>query len=329
MFIEVPEWSSGPVITFLFLLARSTEPRRSFGTKGTIVSIAFSEALDANTCELVVRISGLAWQKVSSELEFFHSVFQAEGTIKYGINKASTARATVGVTYRDKEPLDNLLWEVGDGQEAGDNEWVATLVRIGQRLALPHVGDSEDIFNNKVNKDFEPEANAVEEEPRLASRVPSDEAANQHDEESVEDDEPYRPSVPSSSISTSTTGNPPNLLPDVESPVGFEHIPGYRKRANRVTFGDFEPEANAVEEEPRLQSRVPSDEAANQDNEESVEEDEPYGKSVSGSSTSTSTTGNPPNLLPDVESPVGFEHIPGNRKGGCGDMPEVSFFCRM
>ncbi|KAL3204103.1 hypothetical protein MRX96_001086 [Rhipicephalus microplus] len=184
------------------------------------------------------------------------AIFQAEGTIKYGINKASTARATVGVTYRDKEPLDNLLWEVGDGQEAGDNEWVATLVRIGQRLALPHVGDSEDIFNNKVNKDFEPEANAVEEEPRLASRVPSDEAANQHDEESVEDDEPYRPSVPSSSISTSTTGNPPNLLPDVESPVGFEHIPGYRKRG----CGDM-PEASFfssdVNDEARAKSKPP------------------------------------------------------------------------
>lgn len=55
--------SSGPVIGFLVFLARSRELRRSFGTRGAeVVSIASWEALDARTCELVVRVSGLAWR---------------------------------------------------------------------------------------------------------------------------------------------------------------------------------------------------------------------------------------------------------------------------
>nr|XP_037271548.1 uncharacterized protein LOC119163614 isoform X2 [Rhipicephalus microplus] len=345
-----------------------------------------------------------ARQKVSSERGFFYPVSEAEGTIKYGINKTSTARATVGVTYRDEEPLDNLLWEVSDGQEvsfdavdAGDNKWVATLVWIGQRPALPHVGDSEDIFNNIVNKSADinrEKANSVQEpvddfgkKPgfRQSSSLPPPraiqpcvsiyESAKATILKSMEclatckvkesgvfrkidftSDCFYKDGTiffgdlnevlhPGSTVCLDymvgiNRGGKEIVHFDVvwqgKRPRGVPQLSPeeFSKRLRRDcdttnsfnTFGDFEPEANAVEEEPRLPSRVPSDEAANEDNEELVEDDEPYGPSVPGSSTSTSMTGNPPNPLPDVESPVGFEHIPGNRKGGCGDMPEASFF---
>ena len=59
---QVTEPSLGPVIGVFVFLARSRELRRSFGTRGAdVVSIASWEALDARTCELVVRASGLAW----------------------------------------------------------------------------------------------------------------------------------------------------------------------------------------------------------------------------------------------------------------------------
>lgn len=347
-----------------------------------------------------------ARQKVSSERGFFYPVSETEGTIKFGINKANTASATVAVTFRDKEPLENLLWEVSDGQEvsfdavdAGDNEWVATLVWIGQRPALPHVGDSEDIFNKIVNKGADvngEDVNSVQE--------PADDFGQQPDFGRYSSLSPPRSIQPSVSIYENAEAtvlksmeciatckvNESGVFRKIDftsdcfykdgtiffgdlnevlhqgSIVCLDYMVGvnrggkeivhfdvvwqgrrprgvpqlspeeFRKRLRRDvdttssinTFGDFEPEADGVEdeEEPRTPSQAPSDEVAIEDDEAAVEDDEPCRLSAPSNSTSTSMTGIPPDPSPDVASPVRFEHIPGNQRGGCGDMAGASFF---
>ncbi|KAH9375293.1 hypothetical protein HPB48_016754 [Haemaphysalis longicornis] len=100
-------------------------------------------------------------RKLAGERGFLYPVTEAVGTVKFGPGRGLTASAAVHVTYLEMELVDNLLWEVADGQEvcfdavqAEDNKWIATLVWIGQRPAKPPVGDSEDIFNRITNKIF-------------------------------------------------------------------------------------------------------------------------------------------------------------------------------
>ncbi|KAL1470773.1 hypothetical protein MTO96_024033 [Rhipicephalus appendiculatus] len=369
-----------------------------------------------------------ARQKVSSERGFFYPVSETEGTIKFGINKANTASATVGVTFRDKEPLDNLLWEVSDGQEvsfdavdAGDDEWVATLVWIGQRPALPHVGDSEDVFNKIVNKGAD-----VNGEEASSVKEPVDDFGQDLDFGRSSSLSPPRAIQPSVSIYENAKAtilksmeclatckvNESGIFRKIDftsdcfykdgtiffgdlnevlhpgSTVCLDYMVGvnrggkeivhldvvwqgrrprgvpqlspeeFSKRLRRDvdttssinTFGDLEPEvSNAVEEEEELRTppRVPSDEAVAEDDEAAIEydeaaieddeaaieydeavieDDEPCRLSGPSGSTSTSMTGIPPDPSPDVASPVRFEHIPGNQRGGCGDMPVASFF---
>ncbi|KAH9366653.1 hypothetical protein HPB48_000596 [Haemaphysalis longicornis] len=53
-------------------------------------------------------------QKLSGERAFLSPVAESLGTIKFGPDLGLTACATVEVTYRDEERIDNLLWEVAD-----------------------------------------------------------------------------------------------------------------------------------------------------------------------------------------------------------------------
>ncbi|KAH9360949.1 hypothetical protein HPB48_007030 [Haemaphysalis longicornis] len=97
--------------------------------------------------------------KFSGKRGFFYPVTQTAGAIKFGPGRSLTACAAVDVTYRDGDPIDNLLWEMADDQEvrfdavqADDNTWLATLVWIGQRPTQPLVGDSEAIFHRIINR---------------------------------------------------------------------------------------------------------------------------------------------------------------------------------
>ncbi|KAH9363541.1 hypothetical protein HPB48_005926 [Haemaphysalis longicornis] len=89
-------------------------------------------------------------QKLAGERGFFYPVTESIGTIKFVPSRGLAASATVEVTYREKEWIDNLLWEVADGQEVSfdavqteGNTWITALVWIGQRPAKPLVGNSE------------------------------------------------------------------------------------------------------------------------------------------------------------------------------------------
>ncbi|KAH9375429.1 hypothetical protein HPB48_015719 [Haemaphysalis longicornis] len=65
-------------------------------------------------------MSLLEWErrrKLSGERGLFYPVTDSAGTVKFGPDRGITARAAVEVTYRDEEPIDNLLWEVADDQE--------------------------------------------------------------------------------------------------------------------------------------------------------------------------------------------------------------------
>lgn len=97
--------------------------------------------------------------KLSGERGFFYPATESLGTVKFGPGRGLTASAAVEVTYRDKALIENLLWEVADGQEvnfdavqAECNTWVATLVWIGQRPAQPPVSDSKAVFNKFARK---------------------------------------------------------------------------------------------------------------------------------------------------------------------------------
>ncbi|KAH9360970.1 hypothetical protein HPB48_019572 [Haemaphysalis longicornis] len=109
-----------------------------------------------------VRHSSPEWEcrpKFSGKRGFFYPATQSAGTIKFGPGRSLTACAAVDVTYRDEDPIDNLLWEMADDEEvrfdavqAEDNTWIATLVWIGQRPTQPLVCDSEKIFDRIINK---------------------------------------------------------------------------------------------------------------------------------------------------------------------------------
>ncbi|KAH9360104.1 hypothetical protein HPB48_003838 [Haemaphysalis longicornis] len=98
-------------------------------------------------------------RKLARERGFLYSVTESVGTVKFGPRCGLKATAAVEVTYRDMKVIDNLLWEVADGQEvrldavqAEDEKWIATLVWIGQRPQKPLAGDCEDIFHRIPNK---------------------------------------------------------------------------------------------------------------------------------------------------------------------------------
>ncbi|KAH9375231.1 hypothetical protein HPB48_000349 [Haemaphysalis longicornis] len=100
-------------------------------------------------------------RKLAGERGFFYPVSESVGTVKFGPRRGLTATAAVEVTYREMKVIDNLLWEVADGQEvrfdavqAEDNKWIATLVWIGQRPANPLFDDAEGNFNRIPNKIF-------------------------------------------------------------------------------------------------------------------------------------------------------------------------------
>ncbi|XP_070396341.1 uncharacterized protein [Dermacentor albipictus] len=335
-----------------------------------------------------------ARQKLSGERGFFYPESEATGTIKFGINKASVASATVDVVFRDKEPLDNLLWEVSDGQEvyfdavdAGDNAWVATLVWMGQRPALPHVGDSEDVFNKIVNKGIDPDG-----EVDSCVQESQDDFGEEPAVRRVSPPSPPRTIQPSVSIYENSKAT---ILKSMEciakcevkesgafrkidftsdcfykdgsiflgdlnevlhqgSIVSLDYMVGVNRKGQEIvrcdlvwqgrrprgvrqlspeefsqrlrrdletvgntsSFGDFRPEVDREEEESRTPSRAPSEEAA-------LEDDEPC--RLSGSGSSTSMTGVPPDPSPNVTSPVDFAHIPGSPGGGCGDASGSSF----
>lgn len=112
-------------------------------------------------------------QKLSGEQGFFYPVTESSGTVKFGPGRGLTACAVVEVTYRDEELVENLLWELADGQEvsfdavqADENTWIATLVWIGQRPAKPPVGNSEDVFNTISNKSRGAQKSLPNAEPR-------------------------------------------------------------------------------------------------------------------------------------------------------------------
>ncbi|KAH9360483.1 hypothetical protein HPB48_009654 [Haemaphysalis longicornis] len=74
-------------------------------------------------------------QKLAGERGFFYPVTESVGTVKFGARSGLTATAAVEVTYRDMKVIDNLLWEVADGQEARfdavqaeDEKWISTVV---------------------------------------------------------------------------------------------------------------------------------------------------------------------------------------------------------
>ncbi|KAH9383023.1 hypothetical protein HPB48_023682 [Haemaphysalis longicornis] len=65
-------------------------------------------------------MSLLEWEcrhKLSGERGLFYPVTESAGTAKFGPDHGIAACAAVEMTYRDEEPLDNLLWEVADDQE--------------------------------------------------------------------------------------------------------------------------------------------------------------------------------------------------------------------
>ncbi|XP_037582649.1 uncharacterized protein LOC119466241 isoform X1 [Dermacentor silvarum] len=336
-----------------------------------------------------------ARRKLSGERGFFYPESETTGTIKFGIKKANVASATVDVTFRDKEPLDNLLWEVGDGQEvcfdavdAGDNEWVATLVWMGQRPAVPHVGDSEDIFNKIVNKGIDThgeEADCVQESQddfgeESALRGASPLSPPHTIQPSVSIYENAKAIILKSmeciakcEVNESGAFRKIDFTSDCfykdgsiflgdlnevlhqGSTVCLDYMVGINRKGQEIvrcdlvwqgrrprgvrqlspeefsqrlrrdletvgntsSFEDFGPEVDREEEQSHTPSRVPSDEAV-------LEDDEPCG--LSGSSSSTSMTGVPPDPSPNVTSPIHFAHIPGSPSGGCGDAPGASFF---
>ncbi|XP_077544754.1 uncharacterized protein LOC144157908 [Haemaphysalis longicornis] len=91
--------------------------------------------------------------KLSGERGFLYPMTESLGRIKFGPSCGLSACAAAEVTYRDEELIENLLWDVADGQpvsfdaeQAEDSTWIATLVWIGRRPAKPLVGDREDLF---------------------------------------------------------------------------------------------------------------------------------------------------------------------------------------
>ncbi|KAH9368709.1 hypothetical protein HPB48_004728 [Haemaphysalis longicornis] len=109
---------------------------------------------------------------LAGERGFFYPVTETVGTVKFGPRRSLTAAAAVEVTYREMKVIDNLLWEVADGQEVRfdavqekDNKWIVTLVWIGQRPETPLVGDSGDISNRIPKKIFGREISFPRAEP--------------------------------------------------------------------------------------------------------------------------------------------------------------------
>lgn len=121
----------------------------------------------ADSCDASIKgksnvMPSLEWerrQKLSGERGFFYPWNESVGTVKFGHGRGLVAYAAVQVTYRDETRIDNLLWEVADGEEVSfdavrgdDSSWIATLVWIGQRPEKPLVGDSEEVFNGVNNQ---------------------------------------------------------------------------------------------------------------------------------------------------------------------------------
>lgn len=93
-------------------------------------------------------------RKRSGEKGSFFPKTEMVGEIRFG---SSVALASADVTYRGKELVDNLLWEIPDNQEvnfdavqSAEGTWIATLVWTEERPPLkPCVEDSEAVFRGK------------------------------------------------------------------------------------------------------------------------------------------------------------------------------------
>ncbi|EEC05818.1 hypothetical protein ISCGN_024781 [Ixodes scapularis] len=103
--------------------------------------------------------AGCDWdslRKLSGEKGRFVPRTDLEGEIRFG--RDQRALASADVTYRGKEQVDNLLWEVTDNQEVtfdavdatGNDDWITTLAWTDVRPPhKPHVNDSEEVFRSK------------------------------------------------------------------------------------------------------------------------------------------------------------------------------------
>ncbi|CAN8001171.1 unnamed protein product [Ixodes hexagonus] len=118
-------------------------------------------------------------RKLSGEKGHFIPKTDVKGEIRFGVDRSQIAVASADVTYRDREPVDNLLWEVTDNQEVmfdavdatGSGDWVATLVWMdGRPPNKPRVEDSEETFRRKSKtiRQPSPVTNNGEESPEQA-----------------------------------------------------------------------------------------------------------------------------------------------------------------
>ncbi|KAH6922768.1 hypothetical protein HPB50_018981 [Hyalomma asiaticum] len=314
----------------------------------------------------VISLPLSGWEakpKLSSERGYFYPISETEGSVKFGINKANVATASVGVTFHNKQPLENLLWEVTDGQEVPTlMERLADITQepednFGQEPTFgqpspplpPHAFQPTVVFYEEaeatVLKSMECIATCKVSEPGAFRKIKfttdcffKDGAIFLGDLNEVL----HQGSTVCVSYMVGVNregkevvhcdlvwqGRRPRGVRQL-SPEEFEKQlkRGSNTTSNIGAFEDSEPEVDTVEEPPRAPSPTSSDEAPAEEGDDDKHREHDEQRQLSGASCSrlASMMDALPDEPQDVASSACFEHIPGS-PGGCGDTPGPSIF---
>ncbi|KAH9364582.1 hypothetical protein HPB48_013287 [Haemaphysalis longicornis] len=151
-----------PIDTSVYFDLQSFEndQRTSLPSSGLQVgdSVVFDARIGPNDCKAKFRATRVARATPTKLSSSPVQVVRGRGLFYPETESASAVTLDpTTVTYRDEEPVDDLLWEVADDQEVSfdavqtDNTWIATLVWIWKRPAQPRVDGSEDVLSRTTS----------------------------------------------------------------------------------------------------------------------------------------------------------------------------------